>query len=39
MLALGERAARAAGTQLLSSIPPRQRATLVAALSSIIDGA
>ena len=37
MLSLGERAARAAGTQLLASIPRRQRATFVAALSSIID--
>jgi len=39
MLAVGERAARAAGAQLLSSIPNRQRATFIAALASIIDGA
>jgi DNA-binding MarR family transcriptional regulator len=36
MLSIGERAARAAGTQLLSAIPRRQRAAFVAALASII---
>src|SRR5262249_16238216 len=39
MLAVGERAARAAGTQLLSSIPNRQRTGFIAALASIIDEA
>jgi hypothetical protein len=39
MLALGERAARAAGMQLLATIPSRQRAAFIAALGSIIDDA
>lgn len=39
MLSLGERAARAAGTQLLSSIPSRQRTAFVAALVAIINDA
>jgi len=39
MLSVGERAARAAGAQLLASLPSRQRATFIAALSSIIDTA
>ena len=39
MLAIGERAARAASAQLLSSIPSRQRAAFVSALTAIIDEA
>jgi DNA-binding MarR family transcriptional regulator len=39
MLSVGERAARAAGAQLLASIPSRQRATFVAALLAIINDA
>jgi hypothetical protein len=39
MLAIGERASRAAGIQLLASIPSRQRATFIAALASIIKDA
>jgi MarR family transcriptional regulator, temperature-dependent positive regulator of motility len=39
MLAIGERAARAAGIQLLASIPSRQRAAFITALGSIIDDA
>jgi DNA-binding MarR family transcriptional regulator len=39
MLSIGERASRAAGAALLGSIPARQRATFIAALSSIIDDA
>jgi len=36
MLTIGERASRAAGIDLLASIPNRQRAAFVAALASII---
>ena len=36
MLTIGERASRAAGIELLSSIPNRQRGAFVAALASII---
>jgi hypothetical protein len=39
MLAIGERAARAAGIQLLASIPSRQRAAFITALGSIIGDA
>src|SRR5262245_52739415 len=39
MLTIGERASRAAGIELLASIPSRQRTAFVAALASIIKEA